>query len=777
MCINESFPPSLTTSNQSHPTAETTTMSTQMNGIQAENYIPSFQYDNQTAQESFPPSLTTSNQSHPTAETTTMSTQMNGIQAENYIPSFQYDNQTAQGQMHHQQMTVHVGNNHSHEMFIPVKQEITSTPNFSRPPQSKFERFYVSMSAPVTPSTPRNESPSQTPNTAPPDRKIDNRPAFSSFHSSPYPSQTHRKRRDNTVGFPQDAGPFFTQTQQHYPLYTIDRSTNLKVRINSKVDRGFFLADNDWTCYRRNYFQISSAFSISGTPHPVNESDVSCLIEVDGQYYAVTQFLLGITARVSNSDKKIELVQHTPKRDKGPQMVPGPKPIRPGGNLNLSSVGTNSNIVTFERIQFKTATANNGKRRAAQQYYVLMVDLYAQVETGEPYRLATTTSAPLVVRGRSPGHYADNHERYNPIQMHPAFPNDGRHMSFTGPNGTPGMMPGDFNGPFSSPYGQYPPPFQGFPGSLMMATGPPNSTHAPFHPQHPPQHYMVQNMQETGDNPNPEMFNNGNIHPNNMEEGNKPFMKIEIPPQSSHIPDHPLTSPAYHSQEFVEGLHLYHGNHNNGQPANAAATHNGGYHSDSEQHPLTVFSPDGHLFQVEYALEAVRKGTCAVGVRGEDCVVLGVEKKSVLKLQDPRTVRKIVMLDDHVCMAFAGLSADARVLVNKARIECQSHRLTVEDPVTVEYITRYIAGVQQANSIGRSSKTVREFLEKNYKEGLSKDETIKLAVKSLLEVVQTGAKNIEIAVMTNDAIIKVNNPLTILVLLLLPDLYRLCNFN
>ena len=65
---------------------------------------------------------------------------------------------------------------------------------------------------------------------------------------------------------------------------------------------------------------------------------------------------------------------------------------------------------------------------------------------------------------------------------------------------------------------------------------------------------------------------------------------------------------------------------------------------------------------------------------------------------------------------------------------------------------------RKANAIGRSSKTVREFLERNYKDGMTKDETIKLTIKSLLEVVQTGAKNIEIAILEKGKRLEVQNP-------------------
>ena len=109
---------------------------------------------------------------------------------------------------------------------------------------------------------------------------------------------------------------------------------------------------------------------------------------------------------------------------------------------------------------------------------------------------------------------------------------------------------------------------------------------------------------------------------------------------------------------------------------------------------LTVFAPDGNLFQVQYAFEAVERGTSTLGIKGKDCVVLGVEKKAEVKLQDPRTIKKILSIDSHVTMTFAGLQADARVLANRARLECQSYRFNMEDTPTVEYIAKHVAKLQ-----------------------------------------------------------------------------------
>ncbi|KAI9323584.1 hypothetical protein BX666DRAFT_1888299 [Dichotomocladium elegans] len=145
-----------------------------------------------------------------------------------------------------------------------------------------------------------------------------------------------------------------------------------------------------------------------------------CLVRTeDDQLHPVRGFMMGISARVADEDKPINLIQHTPKRDKGPQISPEPKPVRPGGDLNNLTV-TDQSVVTFERIQFKAATANNGKRRAAQQYYVLLVELMAKLDSGHLIKIASNRSAPLVVRGRSPGHYAERRGGRDEVEALPS---------------------------------------------------------------------------------------------------------------------------------------------------------------------------------------------------------------------------------------------------------------------------------------------------------------------------------------------------------------------
>ncbi|KAF9897468.1 hypothetical protein BX616_005543, partial [Lobosporangium transversale] len=274
--------------------------------------------------------------------------------------------------------------------------------------------------------------------------------------SAPSPSMGHSRPKRRSEMLAHQESPYFSPALQHYNLYSVDQSMSYNIKIAAKIDRGFFLAANDWTCYRRNYFQLSAAFSISGLD-PAIHPEVPCLLDRNGELLSVRAFSVCIGARIQSGDKVIELVQHTPKRDKGPQITPRPTLIRAGGDLSLNSSGSNPNVVTFERVQFKTATANNGKRRAAQQYYQVHVDLFAELDNGDLVLVATSVSAPLVVRGRSPGHYADNDD----TPMENVHGGDARHHyrndsissgggGGVGPLGSP-ASPGEY--PYYSNYG------------------------------------------------------------------------------------------------------------------------------------------------------------------------------------------------------------------------------------------------------------------------------------------------------------------------------------
>jgi len=202
---------------------------------------------------------------------------------------------------------------------------------------------------------------------------------------------------------------------------------------------------------------------------------------------------------------------------------------------------------------------------------------------------------------------------------------------------------------------------------------------------------------------------------------------------------------------------------------------------------ITVFSPDGRLFQVEYASETVKRGATVLGIASPEAVVLAAEERATSKLQDPSFMWKIFQIDDHVGAAVAGLSCDAHILVDQARIYAQSNRLLYDEPIDIEILTRRIGEIKQlytqhagvrpfgisilfggmdrkgsrifwtdpsgaylaykAWAIGAGGDAANEILEAEYKDSLNLDDSVLLALKCMSKVLEDkiDAQKIRIA--------------------------------
>ncbi len=110
---------------------------------------------------------------------------------------------------------------------------------------------------------------------------------------------------------------------------------------------------------------------------------------------------------------------------------------------------------------------------------------------------------------------------------------------------------------------------------------------------------------------------------------------------------------------------------------------------------ITVFSPDGRLFQVEYAREAVKRGTTSVGIKAKDGVVLLVDKRITSRLLEPQSTEKIFQIDDHIGAVTSGLVADARALVDRARVDAQINRVVYNEPIGIETLAKKVCDHKQ----------------------------------------------------------------------------------
>ena len=207
---------------------------------------------------------------------------------------------------------------------------------------------------------------------------------------------------------------------------------------------------------------------------------------------------------------------------------------------------------------------------------------------------------------------------------------------------------------------------------------------------------------------------------------------------------------------------------------------------------ITVFSPDGRLFQVEYAREAVKRGTTSLGLKSKDGVVLIVDKRTVSRLVEAKSIEKIFQIDNHIGAATSGLVADARALIERARIESQINKITYNEPILVGGLAKKICDMKQmytqnggvrpfgsaliiggvngddvklfetdpsgalieykATAIGSGVQAAMDVFEERYEDNLSLEDAISLGLDALYEATEgrTTEQSVEIAVIEVD---------------------------
>ena len=208
---------------------------------------------------------------------------------------------------------------------------------------------------------------------------------------------------------------------------------------------------------------------------------------------------------------------------------------------------------------------------------------------------------------------------------------------------------------------------------------------------------------------------------------------------------------------------------------------------------ITIFSPEGRIYQVEYALELVKRGAPVAGVAVKEGVVLTAVEILTSALEDPRFSKKLFELDTHMATVIAGLSPDARVLVREARLACQGHRMTYDEPISVEGlvsnvgellqqytqnggirpfgVSMIVAGIDttgprlittdpsgsyrgfKAAALGMNTEKGRELLEKKYRADMTLDEATSLAIETVKTAYANGLKpeNIHVAVIPTES--------------------------